>query len=505
MLPWATARRLIGQIKSNAAPAELSPQYLAESVLGPFAGLPLPAQAGIVASIRRRDRGRAKDLEFGPGFAGLLRTLWRLKLWLKPHARRWGSLLKAISVAVDAVCFASRRLPGHLRQTTQRTWFRLAGGIGRTRSLGAILYHAGLEEADLAVSFARALPQEPPYRSYWDELSRNRTIAKLIGIDLLPGRDGFWFIESNVNPALVEERSILYRTDPLIETMIATAREGGYRRLIYLDNHADGIDPAFAGRLTAEAAATGLELQIHNMLNVPTDAFARSYGLTDDGASNVLVVQPRAYRSCLDRILTFKTFSYAVLEEFKSEHDEPDLLLPAWGRRPVLEAAGDDESFPNLVYKQPNLDQGQGLVFVKARDQGHALSLASSIPSAIKKTTLKDRLAGLAADPDALWQSYVVPRFAEERRPYVVRAHVLLSPRGPQFLSAHRVVSRINVPRRLDFGIVADARPYLVNRSFGGTYARVPTDEERLVRQAALAVCRGLAQAVERAFVTHGS
>ena len=469
-------------------------------MLGAFTGLPLPAQAGIAAAVRRRDRARAGDLEFGAAYAGLLRILWRLKLRLKPRARRGGAITKGMAAATDVACLATRRLPGYLRQTAQRAGFRLAARIGRSRSLSALLFHAGLDEADLVVSFASGLRQERRYRACWDDPDHNRTVASLIGIDLLPGHDGFWFIESNVNPALVEERSTLYEADPLVEALIATACAGGYRRLVYLDNHADGIDPAFAGRLTAAADASGVALQIHNMLNVPSDRFVRSYGMADDGGSSVLVVQPRAFRSCIDRILTFKKFSYAVLQRFHSEHEEPELRLPAWGRQPPPPATGEDAPFPNLVWKQPNLDQGQGLGFVKARDAMHALSLMSSLPGAIKKTSLKDSIAGLAVDRDTLWQSYVIPRFAEGRRAYVVRAHVLLSPRGPVFLSAHRVVSRLDVPHQLDFGIVADPRPYLVNRSFGGTYPRVPAAEEASVRAAALAVGRGLLAAVGRAF-----
>jgi hypothetical protein len=79
---------------------------------------------------------------------------------------------------------------------------------------------------------------------------------------------------------------------------------------------------------------------------------------------------------------------------------------------------------------------------------------------------------------------------------------VLLSARGVRLLSAHRVVSAVEVPDELPVGVVADPKPYVVNRSTGGAYAVVSPDEEVSVRRAAVAVGRGFAAAVERAFAT---
>jgi hypothetical protein len=88
------------------------------------------------------------------------------------------------------------------------------------------------------------------------------------------------------------------------------------------------------------------------------------------------------------------------------------------------------------------------------------------------------------------------------RHAYIVRAHVLITPVGHRYLSAHRVVSARSIPDRLEHGIVRDAAPYLVNFSSGARYDVVPAEEEPHVQAAALAAARGLAWAVERAFTT---
>ena len=505
-LPAATARELIARVRAHPARATLSPGYLTEAVLGPFAELPEAARAGILAAIARRDRLRLAGLEFGPSFLRLLRTMWRVKLRMSVRARRGGRLARAGSAAVDVVCYSARKLPGRALTAARRRLLETIGRSGHGRSLATLLASAGLDESDLVVSFARGVPQEPRYRAYWDDRPRNRTVAKLIGVDLVPGRDGgFWFVESNVTPALVPERSRLYEQDPLVDGLIEPARDGGYRRLVYLDNSSDGVDPLLARRLAAGAAAAGLGLEIVNLPNVPQATYRRSYGIPDDEhgpGTGTLVINARAYPISLDRMLAFKAFTYEILGAYKAGHDEPDLRLPAWSRRPVVTAAGDRRPFPTLVYKLPGVDQGQGLAFVKARDQEHAMALAAEVADAIGSSTTKDRVAKLAVNRNGLWQAYVVPRFATGRRPYVVRAHVLLSARGVRLLSAHRVVSAVEVPDELPVGVVADPKPYVVNRSTGGAYAVVPPDEEVSVRRAAVAVGRGFAAAVERAFAT---
>lgn len=85
-------------------------------------------------------------------------------------------------------------------------------------------------------------------------------------------------------------------------------------------------------------------------------------------------------------------------------------------------------------------------------------------------------------------------------RPYIVRAHVLLTPGDVVFLSAHRVVSNRTVPDRLDAGIVEDPSPYIVNFSSDSGYEILPDREKQPVRRAALAAGRGLAWALRRSF-----
>ena len=231
-LPSATASHLLDRIHAQRDLALLSPAYLSEAFLGRFEELPADAQAGIRAAISHRDLIHLSGQEFGPSFLRYLRTLWRVKLWMNARAQRGGRLARAGSTAADVVCYASRRLPGHASTTARRVSSRLAGWSSRGRSLATVLACTGLDESDLVVDFARGVAQPRRYRAYWHDASRNDSVVKLVGIDFIRSEQGCWLVEANVNPALVLERSQLYRRDPLgsVATFVGwrgSGRSGG--------------------------------------------------------------------------------------------------------------------------------------------------------------------------------------------------------------------------------------------------------------------------------------
>jgi hypothetical protein len=503
-LPSATASHLLGRIHAQRDLALLSPAYLSEAFLGRFEELPADALAGIRAAISHRDLVHLSGQEFGPSFLRYLRTLWRVKLWMNARARRGGRLARAGSTAADVVCYASRRLPGHASTTARRVSSRLAGWSSRGRSLATVLACAGLDESDLVVDFARGVAQPRRYRAYWHDASCNNSVVKLVGIDFIRSEQGCWLVEANVNPALVLERSQLYRRDPLAEGMVAAARDGGYRRLVYFDNSSDGVDPLLAERLTKAAAASSIGLQIAERPNVPRSTHVRENYLPD-GDEHTLIIDSRGFPTSLDRLIMFKTFTYHVLERYKASCDEPDLHVPAWSSEPFMPTGERGAGFPNLIYKLPEVDQGQGLVLMRGRDPEHAKAVARAVGAAMGSSTIKDRVSKLTSGTRGLWQAYITPDFAEGRRTYKIRALMLLSPLGPQLLSAHRAVATYDVPPELPFGIVADPKPYVVNHGTGARYAIVPPEEEALVRRAAEAVGRGLGFAIERAFATQSA
>ena len=134
--------------------------------------------------------------------------------------------------------------------------------------------------------------------------------------------------------------------------MIAAARDGGYRRLIYLYNSSDGVDPLLAERLTKAAAASSIGLRIVERPNVPRSTHVRENCLPD-GDEHTLIIYLRGFPTSLDRLIMFKTFTYHVLEhEIFSSHDEPDLHVPAWSSEPFLPTGERGAGYPKIICEQ---------------------------------------------------------------------------------------------------------------------------------------------------------
>jgi hypothetical protein len=163
-----------------------------------------------------------------------------------------------------------------------------------------------------------------------------------------------------------------------------------------------------------------------------------------------------------------------------------------------------DGPFPNLVYKFPERDQGQGVMFMKVPSLDRARAILAD-PVEMNRhsvanvwTKLRYRLS--LEDQSGIFQSYVPSSLLEGRRLSIARAHVLVTPVGMTYLSAHRVVSNIPVPTSLAEGIVERARPYIVNYSLDSEHAPIPPEEELRVKRAALSVARALCRVVESRF-----
>jgi hypothetical protein len=224
-----------------------------------------------------------------------------------------------------------------------------------------------------------------------------------------------------------------------------------------------------------------------------------------DGA-RTLIVRSKLYHTTLDAMFHHKTVSQHVLEAYQREFAERDARLPPTGEDSLSEHLLTDGPFPNLVYKFPERDQGQGVIFMKVPSLERARAILDDrvamnrVSVANIWTKLRYRLN--MEEQAGVFQAYVPSTLLEGRRLAITRAHVLATPVGITFLSAHRIVSNVPVPESLPEGVVQDARPYIVNYVLDSEHALTPPEEETRVRKAALSVVRALCWAVEARFQT---
>jgi hypothetical protein len=251
-----------------------------------------------------------------------------------------------------------------------------------------------------------------------------------------------------------------------------------------------------------EAAARRIDVTLLELPNVPGAERTRCFGIPPLTGDGTLVVRYRAYPSSLDYVSNTKRASFRALARYRDATNDPALLLPETGLEPPLGDVAPDEPFPNLAYKLPEVEQGRGVYFLKAHSAEHARAILRDAIGAPRQRELQDRILHSFTDRQGIFQAFVKSVMLEDRRLYKIRALVLVCPAGIRFLSAYRVVCAHPVPERLEYGVVRDPRPFLVNAARGGWLASCPEDEAASTARAAAAVGRGLAWAAEYGFCT---
>jgi hypothetical protein len=382
------------------------------------------------------------------------------------------------------------------------TW---RGWTAREPNIAAALQIAGLDARVVASAYLHRTPQRLETAAYWHDPARHNTVGVVVGIDFIVNEEGVWFVESNLNVGLTEERSELYETDPFVANLVRFARQNGYTSILYMACNDYSVDGIMAARLEQTALAEGLRATILEDRYAPLRQFGQTFLVPPLAGERTLVVRGKMFHTTLDAAFHNKTLSLHALESYQRTFGDPDVRLPL-----TADAMPDtlrmDGPFPNLVYKFPERDQGQGVMFMKVPSMARARAILAD-PVEMNRhsvanvwTKLRYRLK--LEDQTGIFQAYVPSFLLEGRRLSIARAHVLATPAGLTFLSAHRVVSNLPLPESLAEGVVEDATPYIVNYSLDAKHAPMPADEEVRVTKAALAVVRALCWAVESHFQT---
>lgn len=465
--------------------------------LGSFESLPPKVQEAIRQAIVDDDRWRLAGKELGDWHFGITRSLERLGRYLSQHR------LKYLAYLIWLVAGIIGEGPAMILYGMHQRRLGWQGKFGQQPTLAALLHSAGIEPWSLAAGYARKIPQPDAYRAFWHDASHHHTVGVVLGIDFAPTPAGYWYLESNLNPALRFERTRLYDRDPFVANLLDFAEAQGYRRMVVMAGVGRRIDELMARQYEEGALARGIELDIVEDPFLPSSRYTQSFSLPSLGSGPTLVVRKRSYPTNLDCLFNHKWASVRALEAYGKASPDPDLLLPPTGAEPVPGEAGTDDPFPNLVYKFPDLDFGESVFFLKARSAAHARAILDEEGARPQRRhRLKSLLSALITRQKGLYQSYIRSPLLPGRRLHIVRSHALLTPVAIEFLSAHRVVSRHSVPERLPFGAVRNPGPYIVNYSMGSRYEALPPGEEPAVKKATLAVARALGWAAAYGFQT---
>jgi len=355
------------------------------------------------------------------------------------------------------------------------------------------------------VHYARGIPQVEDARAYFHEEGRHNTYGVVVGVDLIPGVGGCWFLESNLNFGMSGTRSALYQggVDPLVGGLARFARGKGYDSLVFVNKAYTPVNAAFAAGLEEVGSAQNLRVRLVEDVYLQPGGYAQCFGVPPMEGRNTLLVRAKRYWTSTDYLLDNKRATSRLLRAYLGESGEGGLLLPGNGTLSIDDGADPGSPYPNLVYKLPDESEGRGVVFMKAASMEEAERLAWRVARTGSRGGYLHRVLAFAKDRRGMFERFIRSPLLAGRRLYKVRAHILVAPTGVEFLGAHRVLSGAEVPEHLPAGLVTDARPYLVNLASGGAYEACPPAEEELVRRAALAVGRGLAWGLEYGYLVN--
>jgi hypothetical protein len=492
----ACLRRVIAETPRQA---RLAVTLALEASVGPFASLPRQAQEALVRTIVEADWWRMAGRNLGPWPYILTRLVYTTRDTLRnrPFGRQVRHLCNMLRGFFQSG-------PAYALDAVHRRPLLWQARVLARPALRAMLQLADIEPWYFAVGYAQGIPQLAPFRGFWHDPARKNTIGVMLGIDLLPTPQGWWFIESNLNSALRLERTALYDRDPFVANLLAFIKAHGYRHLVILGNNVDYVDALMARQYAEGAAAARLKLTILEDAYLPKKVYGQSFHVPLLEEEGTLLMRLKFYRTSLDYLFQHKRASRHALELYQQHMADPLIRLVPTGFSPFLDEMAPEAPFPNLVYKFPEQDSGKGVLLLKATSLEHAHAVLHEAIRQHHLTSLFDKVKHRLVRPDdvGLCQPYLRASMLPGRRLYIVRAHVLLTPIGVHFLSAHRVVAGQAVPEHLPPGLVHDPKPYLVNYSAGAKYEVVPPDEEPEVVQTALALARGFAWAATYGFQT---
>jgi hypothetical protein len=464
-----------------------------EQSLGVFEALPESARRELVRLLNEDGHWRMAAYDVGPWHAALTRTLWRVAARL-----RGGRVIRPV---VETFASFLQAGPYFTVYTVYRRVLAWRARLSARPRFSGVLAAADVEVRALGVRYARGLAQSRSYPGFWHDPERHATVGMIVGLDFIDNEKGHWFIEANMDCGLLPERTALYREDPFVHGLLDAAVKQGYRRLAVVAGNSS-IEPQMARQFREGAAARKIAVTLIEDAFHPRFGHERCVRVPAPVERGVLLVRNRHYRTNLDYVVQHKRASSRALASYQEETGDTSFNLPDMRADPdsFLGPVDPSDPFPNLVFKYPERDKGEGVFFLKAASVTQAREALADTLCKAPAGGLVSRLYARLDDREGLFQPYIRTAMLPDRRLYRTRAHVLLTPAGVHFLSAHRIIGSKPLPTALPLGVVRDQEPYVISYQGAARFGVVPPEAEGGVRDAALGVARAFARALEFGF-----
>ena len=242
-------------------------------------------------------------------------------------------------------------------------------------TLRSILLITGINPRNLALCYARNIPQPLPYRGFWHDSTRKSTFGVIIAMDFIQTPEGYWHIENNLNFAVSAISFAPNECDRLVTNLFNFAVEKEYRHIVLVNKLYTQVERDIARIYEKTARDREIKLTIIEDAYLPKSCYMQSCRIPSLDYDDTLVVRLRNYNSSLDFLFDNKKATQHVLEAYKRHSSDPFLLLPPTSQEPVIGKVERDDPFPNLIYKFPDASSGKGVIFLKVKSIDHAKSI----------------------------------------------------------------------------------------------------------------------------------
>ncbi len=360
-------------------------------------------------------------------------------------------------------------------------WKTLRFFFAFTPTFQNLLSFIGLRLLPFSIHFARALPQDFRWAGTIRIKERNIVTSVVLGLDLIPGTEGFWFCEINLNCGFGMERTSLYdSTDPFVQNLFHYADREGFRNVcIYGNNYPNRLDEIVIRRFVSEGRLHGIDVRIVDDIYFD-DQRKHSFEVKLPETDNTLIVRFKYFHTNFDFFITHKDLTFHLLKKY-----EPILKhvrIPRTFSRPETFQNDASTPFPNVVVKQADKDGASRVYLYKA-------------------STKDLLLQRISAKKNLIFQEFVHGDLNPGDYMRIVRSHILLTPDCAKYLNAHYIISKSPIPAYLPEGPVQNPKPFVVNYSLPVALVPVEEKDEADIRKASLEIGSALSQFIHGSFV----
>ncbi len=459
------------------------------AILGPWSELPDATREAIRRALAREIRARMDWYPRGPLWPRAIHGSARLGAALAGPAPLAARLAR--KVVVHGWSAPWRRRERRVLARRARRW-----QTARQPHLFDLLASLGLSPCWLEGDWADSVPVDPRAKTFFHDPRRNVLSGHLIGFDLIPAEDDVWCVEANLNTSFAEVRREQLNPEPAVPALLEIARSMDARHVWWVEqDHAPARPWLFdeLGRATAQA---GMNFRIFESWQVagsgaraaPAHTSGRYAHADLRPPADTLILRRSALPLGPDRIIADKEPFVRGMASMLHATGESRVRVPEMSRDPDLDGTATHAGLPNLVYKYPDMGKGEGVHFLRAESEAHAVELAREI----------DRASG---EPPGLFQPFVCSRILPGRRIYDVRCEMIVTPLGVAPVFALRREAGKPLPEHLPPGSVGALGVFNSNVSTGGHFAPIDAIEAESIWNAAHAIADTLRRLLARAYV----